>query len=146
MILQSISADTVLNAPVALNPTGLYDPAPNAYSHVYVVPTPGRIVYVSGQGGETEDGVLSEDFLTQVQQALTNVQTALNAAAAEWKDVVKLTVLIVNHDEHKLGLFGAALKQTLGGRPAPACTLIPVPRLALDGMLVEIEATAVLAA
>jgi enamine deaminase RidA (YjgF/YER057c/UK114 family) len=29
---------------------------------------------------------------------------------------------------------------------APACTLIPVPRLALDGMLIEIEATAVMQA
>ena len=126
-----------------INPPGLYDPRPNGYSHVVVADAPARQIYIAGQGGENIDGVLSEDFGTQVKQALGNLQTALNAAGAGLADVAKLTVLIVDHSEARLRIFGGALSVMWGDHPAPACTLIPVPRLALDGMLFEIEATAI---
>ena len=58
----------------------------------------------------------------------------------------KLTVLIVDHSEQRLHVFGEELTAALGARPNPACTLIPAPRLALDGMLFEVEAVAVLPA
>ena len=126
-----------------INPPGLYDPRPNGYSHVVVADAPARLIYIAGQGGENVDGVLSEDFGTQVKQALDNLQTALKAAGADLANVAKLTVLIVGHSEERLRMFGGALSAVWGDNPAPACTLIPVPRLALDGMLFEIEATAV---
>jgi enamine deaminase RidA (YjgF/YER057c/UK114 family) len=126
-----------------INPPGLYDPRPNGYSHVVVAEAPARLIYIAGQGGETADGVLPEDFETQVRQALGNLQTALRAADAGLSDVAKLTVLIVDHSEERLRIFGGALGKMWGDNPPPACTLIPVPRLALDGMLFEIEATAI---
>jgi enamine deaminase RidA (YjgF/YER057c/UK114 family) len=43
-------------------------------------------------------------------------------------------------------VFGEELEQAMPGLMKPACTLIPVPRLALDGMLFEVEAVAVLPA
>ncbi|HEX7984549.1 MAG TPA: RidA family protein [Duganella sp.] len=125
-----------------INPPGLYDPRPNGYSHVVVAEAPARLIYIAGQGGENADGVLSEDFGTQVRQALDNLRTALNGAGAGLANVAKLTVLIVDHSEERLRIFGGALSAAWGDNPAPACTLIPVPRLALDGMLFEIEATA----
>ncbi|MBV6320488.1 RidA family protein [Duganella violaceipulchra] len=127
-----------------INPPGLYDPRPNGYSHVVVAEAPARIIYIAGQGGESIDGVLSESFEAQVQQALANLQTALAAADAKLTDVAKVTALIVDHNEARLGIFSSALRAMWGDHPAPACTLIPVPRLALDGMLFEIEATAVI--
>lgn len=127
-----------------INPTGLYDPRPNGYNHVVVAEAPARIVYISGQGGEDVGGVLSESFEAQVMQALANLQTALAAADAKLSDVAKVTALIVDHSEARLGIFSSALRAAWGEHPAPACTLIPVPRLALDGMLFEIEATAVI--
>jgi hypothetical protein len=44
-------------------------------------------------------------------------------------------------EQHDLG---AELEQTFGPGKKPTCTLIPAPRLALDGMLFEVEAVAVL--
>ena len=126
------------------NPAGLYDPQPNGYSHVATFTGPGRLVYIAGQGGEDAAGQLSPDFTAQVEQALDNLQTALASAGAGLPDVARLTVLIVDHSEQRLAVFGQALKRRWNGAMAPACTLIPVPRLALDGMLFEIEATAVL--
>lgn len=128
------------------NPAGLYDPQPNGYSHVAIALGPVRTVYIAGQGGEDAHGVLATGFAAQVRQALANLQTALAAAGARPGDVAKLTVLIVDHTEERLGVFGQALKALWADAPLPACTLIPVPRLALDGMLFEIDATAVLAA
>lgn len=126
-----------------INPTGLYDPRPNGYSHVVIAEAPARIIYIAGQGGENAAGELSEDFKTQVGQALDNLQTALTAAGARHIDVTKVTALIVDHSEARLAIFSNALRAMWGDHPAPACTLIPVPRLALDGMLFEIEATAI---
>ena len=126
-----------------INPTGLYDPRPNGYSHVVIAESPARIIYIAGQGGENADGELSENFKTQVEQALHNLQTALAAAGARHTHVSKITALIVDHSEARLAIFSSALRAVWGDDPAPACTLIPVPRLALDGMLFEIEATAV---
>ncbi|MGO4774984.1 RidA family protein, partial [Lysobacter sp. 2RAB21] len=59
--------------------------------------------------------------------------------------VVKLTVLVVDHSHERLHVFGEELAAAFGADHRPACTLIPVPRLALDGMLFEIEAIAALA-
>jgi enamine deaminase RidA (YjgF/YER057c/UK114 family) len=126
-----------------INPPGLYDPRPNGYSHVVVAEAPARIIYIAGQGGEDAEGVLSESFEAQVKQALGNLQTALAAADARLSDVAKVTALIVDHSEERLGIFSSTLRSVWGEHPAPACTLIPVPRLALDGMLFEIEATVV---
>lgn len=129
-----------------VNPTGLYDPGPNGYSHLADVPPGRRFVLVSGQGGEATDGQLPPDFETQVRQALSNMRVALASVGAEPADVARLLVLVVDHSEERLQVIGAELDRIWGDAPKPACTLVPVPRLALDGMLFEVEATAVVLA
>jgi len=126
-----------------INPATLYDPRPNGYTHVVIAEAPARLVYIAGQGGEDVNGVLSEDFATQVAQALANLRAALQAAGATLAQVAKVTALVVDHDEARLAVFSTALRAAWGDAPPPACTLVPVPRLALDGMLFEIEATAI---
>ncbi|EME01463.1 MULTISPECIES: RidA family protein [Stutzerimonas stutzeri subgroup] len=129
-----------------INPPGLYDPTPNGYSHVAVLPPGARMAFIAGQGGETADGRLSEDFRDQVRQALRNLCIAIEAAGGTPAQIAKLGVLIVEHSEERLHIFGEELQRALGAGPKPACTLIPVPRLALDGMLFEIEAVLLLTA
>lgn len=128
------------------NPPGLYDPTANGYSHVAQVAAGTRLVFIAGQGGENADCQLSSDFAVQVRQALTNLQIALASAGAQVSQVAKLTVLIVGHSQERLEIFGEELHRVWGAAPKPACTLIPVPCLALDGMLFEIEALAAVAA
>jgi enamine deaminase RidA (YjgF/YER057c/UK114 family) len=124
------------------NPGGLYDPAPNGYSHGAKVDAGARLVLLSGQGGENEEGTLRPGFPAQLRQCLDNMLLALGAAGAGPQHVARLLVLIVDHSEDKLHLLGAEFDRIWGDSMKPACTLIPVTRLALDGMLVEIEATA----
>lgn len=127
-----------------VQPQDLYDATANGYSHVVIAEAPARHIYIAGQGGENARGELSPDFAQQVEQALRNLATALDAAQAAPSDVVKLTVLVVDHTQDRLDVFVQALRAMWGEASPPACTLIPVPRLALDGMLFEIEATAVI--
>lgn len=134
--LQSVPGSS---KPVFINPPGLYDPAPNGYSHPRVIGTPASLVFAAGQGGEKEKGELSSLFEAQLKQAFRNVQTSLSAANADMSDVVKLTVLVVNHTQAHLDTYIKVIKSIVGNGPAPAFTLIPVPFLALDGMLVEIK-------
>ena len=63
-----------------INPPGLYDPSPNGYSHVALLPAGARLAFIAGQGGETADGSLSADFRQQVRQALRNLCVAIEAA------------------------------------------------------------------
>lgn len=142
----SAISSTPASAPILTlhNPPGLYDPAPNGYSHIAIVEAGARTLHIAGQGGEDASGRLAEDFEAQVRQAFDNLRTALHAAGAAPRDVARLTVLIAGHSEDRLRTLGAALREGWAGAPLPACTLIPVPRLALDGMLFEVDATAVL--
>ncbi|MFJ1256339.1 RidA family protein [Cupriavidus sp. CuC1] len=126
-----------------LNPLGLYDPSANGYSHVAMVAPRAGLVCVAGQGGEHADGSLPDSFEAQVRQAFDNLGVALAAAGSQLRHVAKLTVLVVDHDEARLRVLAAAVERAWGDAPKPACTLIPVPRLALDGMLFEVEALAV---
>jgi enamine deaminase RidA (YjgF/YER057c/UK114 family) len=124
------------------NPAGLYDSSGNGYSHVAEVRAGSRLLYIAGQGGEDADGHLSPVFAEQARQALANLDTALASKGASLAQVFKLTLLIVDHSETRLHQWVSEANQAWADRPKPTCTLIPVPRLALDGMLMEIEAVA----
>ena len=124
-----------------INPSGLYDPSQNAYSPISSCLGAGRLSFIAGQGGESADGSLSASFAEQVERALGNLECALQSIGASYSDIAKLTVLIVDHEQTKLGIWSQAWLHRLSGRSAPACTLIPVSRLALDAMQIEIDAT-----
>ncbi|AFK66806.1 hypothetical protein A210_15085 [Pseudomonas putida SJTE-1] len=133
---------TPSNAFQLSNPEGLYDPSGNAHSHVAEVRADSRLLFIAGQGGEDSQGQLSPVFAEQARQALANLERALASKGASLGQVFKLTLLIVEHSEARLHQWVAEADRAWGAHMKPTCTLIPVPRLALDGMLVEIEAVA----
>ena len=126
-----------------VNPKGLHDPTSFGYSQAVIAPDGSRVAYISGQGGMDGTGTLSPDFAVQVGQAFANLRTALDGIDAKPNQVLKLTVFVVDHDMSKLGVLTKHVQETFG-QTLPAQTLIPVPKLALDGMLFEVEAVAVL--
>lgn len=126
-----------------VNPQTLYDPTPNGYSTAVIMPREGRVAYISGQGGQDSTGALSPDFAVQVKQGYANLRTALDALGAGTDRVAKLTVFVVDHDMSKLGVLTESVKEMFG-EALPAQTLIPVSKLAVDGMLFEVEAVALL--
>jgi enamine deaminase RidA (YjgF/YER057c/UK114 family) len=129
--------------PSIVNPEALHDPTPNGYSAVVVAPAGARLAFVSGQGGQDATGALDPDFGAQVRQAYANLAAALEALGAGAEHVVKLTVFVVDHDMRKLGPLTEAVT-AMFGETLPAQTLVPVPKLAIDPMLFEVEAVVAL--
>jgi enamine deaminase RidA (YjgF/YER057c/UK114 family) len=125
--------------PMIVNPPHLHDPTPNGYSTAVITPATGRLVFISGQGGQDRTGGLSPDFGTQVAQAYANLAAVIDALGARPDQVVKLTVFVVDHDMSKLGVLTENVMRMFGGK-LPAQTLVPVPKLAIDPMLFEVEA------
>lgn len=138
-----ISAAAAANELTIVNPSTLGDPTPNGYSTAVIVPAGARLAYVSGQGGQDSTGALSPDFAAQVKQAYANLRAALDALGARPDQVAKLTVFVVDHDMAKLGVLTQSVKEMFG-EALPAQTLVPVPRLAIDPMLFEVEAVVVM--
>mgnify|MGYP000193825360 CR=1 FL=1 len=125
------------------NPSNLFDPTPYGFCHTVKAPSNGEIVYISGQsGGEGKEHTLSENFRHQVQVLLANLDVALKSHDLGFNDVMKITILIVDHDMEKLTIWGEEMNKYWTTNTLPASTLIPVPALALEGMKIEVDAVA----
>ena len=126
-----------------INPRRLFDPEPFGFSHVVVATGGRRTAFIAGQGGEDETGALSPRFVEQVEQAYRNLRAALDAVGAKPAQVTKITTYVVDYHPSMLDVMTRYAKSTFG-ELLPAQTLVPVPRLALDGMRFEVDAIAVL--
>jgi len=129
-----------------INPEKLFKP--EAYRQV-AIGTGARQVHVAGQVAYDAQGriVSLGDLAGQVAQAYRNVGTALAAAGATFKDVVRLTVFMVDWKVEKTPAFLAGVEQAAKDFDlalAPV-SLIGVAALYEPGLLVEVEATAVVA-
>lgn len=125
------------------NPKTIFDPTPYAFSHSTSVEGNGKYIFISGQsGGEGLEHSLSKDFRTQVKVALKNLETVLEDYNLKVDDVLKITILIVDHNQEKLQIWTEEMHTTWKNNQFPASTLIPVPKLALDNMLIEVDAIA----
>ncbi|MCP3142419.1 RidA family protein [Pyxidicoccus sp. QH1ED-7-1] len=131
--------------PVTLiNPDGIMKT--DAYRQVAIA-TGTRQVHIAGQVAYDANGqlVARGDLAGQVAQAYRNVGIALAAAGATFSDVVRLTFYVVDWKREMFSDFLAGVEQVakeLRITPAPA-SLIGVSVLFEPGVLVEIEATAV---
>ncbi|WP_439615490.1 RidA family protein [Shinella sp.] len=147
LIIMTTGVSTVTKANdlklTIVNPKNLYDPTPNGYSTAVIVPSNARMAYISGQGGQDATGALSPDFAVQVKQAYANLRAALDGLGARPDQVAKLTIFVVDHDMSKLEVLTRNVKEMFGDT-LPAQTLIPVPKLAIDPMLFEVEAIVML--
>lgn len=108
----------------------------------------GRLVFVAGQIGWTEDAKLvSDDFVAQVERALMNVVAVLAEAGAEPKHIARMTWFVIDKQTYvsRQGEIGEVYRRVVG-RHFPAMTLVVVRDLLEDGAKVEIETTAVIPA
>ncbi|OXA85149.1 RidA family protein [Flavobacterium hibernum] len=125
------------------NPSSLFDPTPYGFSHASSVFTPGQFVYISGQsGGLGKEHTLSNSFREQTQIVLKNIVTVLDSYNLKPENIMKITILIVDHSPEKLKIWNEEIRKIWQNKPFPASTLIPVPKLAIEGMQIEVDAMA----
>ncbi|MBI4591235.1 MAG: RidA family protein [Candidatus Rokubacteria bacterium] len=102
----------------------------------------GNTIYVSGQASLDAKGNLvgAGDVVVQTRQVLENMKTVLAAAGATLDDVAKVTVYLANRgDRPKVN----EVRKEYFKANKPASTLVEISRFAIEGMLIEIEAIAV---
>jgi len=141
LLLTAIPALAFAQAPKVkrTNPPELSKPT--GYTHV-VEASGGKTVYISGQIALDKEGkvVGPGDIGAQTEQVFKNLQTALAAAGATFKDVVKMNTYMTDVSQIQ------AVRDVRGryfGDVAPASTLVQVVHLARPEFLIEIEVIAV---
>lgn len=124
-----------------INPWTWQDRA--GFSQAWSVEGAEKVIFVSGQAAISAEGsVVGEgDFEAQTNQVFENLRTVLNRAGADFDSIVKITVYLT--DISRLADFGQIKARYIQG-PQPASTAVGVSALALPGMMIEVEATAVI--
>ena len=102
----------------------------------------GRTLYVGGQNGTDKNGEIVEGGLAeQTAQALRNVLSVLAAVNADQEHVAKMNIFLAPDADVQEG-FGASMK--VWGNHPTAITVLRVAEFARPGVLVEIDAIAIL--
>lgn len=138
LLVAAVSAQEQLKQ--ALNPPELANSLQYGYSQATVAAPNAQLVHVAGQVGIAEAG--PNDFESQVDRSFEALLATLDVAGTDAENVVKITLLIVDHDAEKLAYLVEKRKAVFGDSP-PASTLIPVPALYAPDVLFEIDAVAV---
>ena len=121
------------NPPTLAKPTG--------YTHV-VEAIGGKTIYISGQIALDQDGkvVGQSDMKAQAEQVFKNLQAALTAAGATFKDVVKMNTYTTDVSQVQAV---RDVRARYFGDTVPASTLVQVVHLARPEFMLEIEVIAV---
>ena len=118
-----------------LNPEGV--PKPTGYTQV-VSSGPGKMIFISGQGGAAADGKMPEDFAEQTKNTFENIGRCLKAAGATFDDIIKINYYVTDMT------YTAELRRIRAGylnqAAPPASTLVQVGLG--KGLKVEIEVMA----
>ena len=101
----------------------------------------GNLVFVSGQAGrDPQTGALAAGLEAQTEQTLRNIEAILEAAGSSLSRVVRCGVFLV--DIAEFGVMNGVYARMFGDH-RPARTTVQVAALPGEGLLVEIDAVAV---
>jgi enamine deaminase RidA (YjgF/YER057c/UK114 family) len=121
------------------------------FTEIVTVTGPGKIIYLAGIGAEEEKAPAGAsapirhpgDPYQQCVYAYDKIKRALAAHGATLADAVKQVVYVT--DIRYQAPVGKCRSEAYAGGPIPANTFLVISGLAIQGMLLEIDVTAVVA-
>ncbi len=118
------------------------DPYPTGYSGA-VVTAGGRTVRVSGQTAPDASGAAKGNLRLQTEQVYEQIGKMLAKAGANFSDIVKMNIYIVNYKPEDLPVIREVRAKYLNQKQPPASTLVGVQALFHPDILIEIDVEAV---
>jgi enamine deaminase RidA (YjgF/YER057c/UK114 family) len=117
---------------------------PRGYTHVVEVNGTNRIIYLAGQLGVDTGGNIPApgDFRAQATQVFENLKNALASVDARFEHVVKMNTYLTDI-RTQLPIVREVRDRYVNTAAPPASTTIEISRLAREGLMIEIEAVAV---
>ena len=112
----------------------------------YAIEASGKTIYIAGQVAAINGKVFGEgDFGAQYRHILENIRVVLEAAGASMDDVVKMVHYVVPEMRTSYPDFKALVevRKEFFHEPFPVSTLVQVAGLLFDGLLIEVDAYAV---
>ena len=109
---------------------------------------PGKMIFLAGVGAEEEGstpGVIrhKDDFTGRCRYAYDKIKRLLEKHGATLGDIVKMVTYVT--DIRFQPDYGKCRVEAFGSMPLPAHTFLNITQLAWPGMMVEIDATAIVA-
>jgi 2-iminobutanoate/2-iminopropanoate deaminase len=119
------------------------------FTEIVTVNGPGKTIYLAGVGAEDEKAPAGQTAAIlhpgnpyeQCRYAYDKIKRSLASQGATLADVVKQVVYVT--DIRYQADVGKCRKEAYGGGPIPANTFLVISALAIPGMLLEIDVTAV---
>ena len=116
------------------------------FSEVVTIANPGRIIFLAGVGAEDEGGQPGtirhkDDFMGQCRYSYDKIKRLLERHGATLGDIAKMITYVT--DIRFQPDYGRCRREAFGEHPLPAHTFLNINQLAWPGMMVEIDATAV---
>ena len=126
-------------------PDGFWDwPLPTTFSQGWKV---GDLVFTGGQVSQTPEGTALHpyDIEAQIEEVFKNIRMVLQEVGADLADIVKLNTYWVHDGDDQAEFYKhmTEIRHRYLADPGPAATAVRVAGLAVDGLLIEIEAIAV---
>ncbi len=124
------------------DPPNLKNVRRTIYHHYIRVDNPSSLIFLSGQLSRDADGNLvgAGDMAEQTRQCIRNMRTVLEAAGGTLDDIVQIVVYTTDMREFKR-IVDARMEFFVD--KLPTSTIVEVNHLADPGLMIEIQAIAV---
>jgi len=124
-----------------LKPARVWDSTPYHFAQAVRVHHGQDLLFMAGQAGMDESGQIVQGLEAQIRQSFENIRRVVTDAGGSMANVVRITGYL--RDMKALELYTRVVGEFFAGN-LPAATVVEVKALALEPLLVEVDAIAVL--
>jgi len=124
-----------------LKPNNVWDSTPYKFSQAIRVRQSQDLLFIAGQVGMDERGQIVQGLEAQVRQSFENIRRVVTGAGGSMENVIRITGYL--RDMRALEAYAKIMSEFFQNK-LPAATVVEVTALALEPLLVEVDAMAVL--